>query len=710
MSKKQVAPATRYEKQIIHINKSFSEVETNLNSKIVYNLKDPIHLREGDTVSLIKAMVGQRGLTGDTISFTEEQTITLKGHIYTQANSRLYSSEDGNMGKDGHVVREFGYYPDRVGPEDPNFPIAIQVKDYEQDQPPNDPIFLIRIIPVWNKTPPESDPDNYNFFMVPETFSKTVIINPGNYTVASLSNIIELQLNGQETTNNTFKNFQLDLQNENLGFAGNFFDNQWLIGKSTYDSVFPMREFPYIKESFLTLGAFLCKFASAAPGGVPALFPPVEGYCFIDGVTFNKIIKVGVEDGLLLDINDFVSVEPFYSLNEQRVAYYGLTQGQLGQQKGGGAQLDATFQMKENIYGASEVQVIYDTETINRFSIANLHTPLKMPNYSDNDTKNPDAGQQMTKYPCKIRNGPDNFNQRGFYPLECSSGFCALSFDYEMVKTTDTYKLNEYVLNEDINIIINDVEKTKSFFKLNTFRHFEYYPETNNIMPSNLFSGSFWDRLGFGINQLYNFNSKIEVYQHLKPTDLITLTPYSMRGIITHNDSGYSLATSAGGLGVGIPMTDGTMFQPFSTFGIMPTNPGNAFADGPGKQFNILSTSKYITAENYPDLLGGKNYYIIKSNIIQNNYFDVKSNKSSIIGLINFNFVSNDTIFTTESMEFSITQDRILNEIIIELTNPDGSPASEFLLTQDSGFLLQIVRNITPELEIQEFVNQNDAK
>jgi hypothetical protein len=178
-----------------------------------------------------------------------------------------------------------------------------------------------------------------------------------------------------------------------------------------------------------------------------------------------------------------------------------------------------------------------------------------------------------------------------------------------------------------------------------------------------------------------------------------------MWGIITHNDSGYSMATSAGGLGAGLKTNDGTMFQPFSTFGVFSNVPED-YTTRPNTEFNILTTSKYLTAEKYPDLLAGKNYYIIKSNIIQNNYYDVKSNKSSIIGLINFNFVSNDTIFSTEGIEFPITQDTILNEITMELTNPDGSPVSEQILGKNSGFLIQIVRNLDIDLEVQQLENK----
>ena len=48
----------------------------------------------------------------------------------------------------------------------------------------------------------------------------------------------------------------------------------------------------------------------------------------------------------------------------------------------------------------------------------------------------------------------------------------------------------------------------------------------------------------------------------------------------------------------------------------------------------------------------------------------------------------------------------------MELTNPDGSPVSEEILSKNSGFLIQIVRNITPELELQELENKpvKDAK
>ena len=236
---------------------------------------------------------------------------------------------------------------------------------------------------------------------------------------------------------------------------------------------------------------------------------------------------------------------------------------------------------------------------------------------------------------------------------------------------------------------------------METFRHYEYYPDY--IVPIKTFQGSFWDRLGFDINQLYNFSKNVENYYRISPKNLTTLDEYTMWGIITHNDSGYSMGTSAGGLGQAMVTNDGVPFQPFSTFGIFTASPA---VPRPETQFNILTTSKYLTASKYPDLLAGKNYYIVKSNLVSNNYYDVKSNQSSILGLINFNFVSNDTIFSTEGIQYPITQDKILNQITMELTNPDGSPASEDLLSENSGFLIQIIRNITTELEIQQIENK----
>ena len=665
------------EKRIIHINKSFANVETNLNSKITYNLKNPLHLRRNDTVSLVKAMVGERGLSADTISFTETQTITMKGHIYTQANSRKY----GNFGVDKHLVQEFGYFPDKD--------IAL-VKDIEKYGPTNEPIFLVRIIPtIKDKTAPKTDPENYYYYIVPLSVSKSVVINPGNYTVAALASEVEMQLNGQQTLNNTFQNFVLGQQEKNKGFGGNFFDDEWLLGKITYKSIFPLAEFPSIDpQGYASIGSFLCGMLN---NGVSE---PGEGYCFLDGVSFNKVVNDGINLGNVYDIN--VSS----TFGGQRFVYYGLSQGPVSAENIS-LENPNTNTMKYNIYGASEFQMIYDTETINRFSIANLHTPLKIPNFGNYNTSNPNAGQQCTKFDGRDRDGDVDNRQNGFYPLECSSGFVALSFDYEKVKETSVYKeiiiIEQYELDE----ILQYGSLIRDYWKLNCFRHYEYYP--NNIVPDADFETRFWDRLGFTSNQLYNFSNNIETYQQLSLLDLESLTPYSMRGIITHNDSSFSMSTSSGGLGEGILTTNGVPFQPYSTFGILGIDPT---VDRPDTQFNILTTSKYLTAEKYPDLLGGKNYYIVKSNLITNNYYDVKSNQSSILGLINFNFVSNDTIFSTEGIEYPITQDKVLTQITMELTNPDGSPVSEEILSKNSGFLIQIVRNITPELELQELENK----
>ena len=668
------------EKKIIHINKSFGNVETNLNSKITYNLKDPLHLRRGDTVSLVKAMVGERGLTADTIAFTEIQRITFKGFIYTQANSRKY----GEFGEDKHLVQEFGYWPNITEPSGISPGPATFYNDIEQFGANNEPVFLVQIIPELKSGGDENNPDDYNYWVLPETVEKTVVINPGNYTVSALAQEFEIQLNGQQEVNDTFKNFLLQEQKDRKGFGGNFFDNKWILGKRNYLSIFPNSTTSYTYKS---IGQFLV-------GLVPNVEAPNPGYCFLDGVSFQKVVEDGRNTGTLNDINSLIMFENPTTKNEKGYVYYGLYQ----ETKVGDLQT-----MPYNIYGASEFQLLYDTETVNRFSISNLHTPLKVPNYSDYNTTNPNAGQQITKFDARELNGDPANNQQGYYPLEVSSGVVMLSFDYEKVKATPTYKDNFYVLSEDINDIIKDASKTKSYFIMNTYRHFDYYDNDEDVTAS--FEDGFWDRLGFTEQQLYNFEPNIETYQRLAPGDLQTLVPFKMWGIITHNDSGYSMATSAGGLGAGLKTNDGTMFQPFSTFGVFSNVPED-YTTRPNTEFNILTTSKYLTAEKYPDLLAGKNYYIIKSNIIQNNYYDVKSNKSSIIGLINFNFVSNDTIFSTEGIEFPITQDTILNEITMELTNPDGSPVSEQILGKNSGFLIQIVRNLDIDLEVQQLENK----
>jgi hypothetical protein len=42
----------------------------------------------------------------------------------------------------------------------------------------------------------------------------------------------------------------------------------------------------------------------------------------------------------------------------------------------------------------------------------------------------------------------------------------------------------------------------------------------------------------------------------------------------------------------------------------------------------------------------------------------------------------------------------------MELTNPDGSPVSEQILGKNSGFLVQIVRNLDIDLEVQQLENK----
>jgi hypothetical protein len=73
------------EKILINVNGKVSR-NTNSNSRIQYNLKDPIKLNVGDKITLYQAFLNERGINESTISFEEDITETLRFLYYKQGD------------------------------------------------------------------------------------------------------------------------------------------------------------------------------------------------------------------------------------------------------------------------------------------------------------------------------------------------------------------------------------------------------------------------------------------------------------------------------------------------------------------------------------------------------------------------------------------------------------------------------------------------
>ncbi len=640
------------EKKIIHVNKQFGDLQTNLKSSISYNLKDPIQLRQGDTVQLLKAMIGQRGLASDTISFDKDQEISITGFITIPANKKKL----GKFGKDDTLQIEFHTTPARISDNKPSPPgFDVNIYDEDRNGPTNTPLILYKI-------------DRTSYEMTPVKCEKTVKILAGNYTVQTLSNDFTQQMNGQIVDGNNFSDFVTKIEDSQKSFMGNYFDNEWIFGIPAYE-----------KSSE---GTDLINFSDVITKN-----NKIDGYAFVSLDAHQFIINKGKVDGVRVKPNDLTvgGIKPVF--------YYPNFLINQKQDPNADPPEYTTGFCDEFIVGASEFQLTFDTQLSDRFAYTNFHTPAKLQNFSDNKTPNSNAGQQITTINYAIKSeAPDT---PGFYPYMHSSGVLVTSFQKELYYDTDEYKRLTELYNADP----NSVSGIKAYFALLSNTTDQYFPE--GVIPESTWLNCFWDRLGFDVNQLGNIQKNLRTVNSWN-------ADYKMPGLITYNDSNYSQATGSSGLGEGIVTQNGLNLQTYDCVG--------AFAGGSGvdgqfyQEFSLLCSSKYVSANKFPDLTGGRNYYIVESDIVQNNYLDINSNEKSIIGVLNFELSSNDTIYENQFEPFPVSQDRVLTQINIELKNPDGTPVFEDILNENSGFFFLITRNVTPEMILQENVNKEIEK
>lgn len=112
----------------------------------------------------------------------------------------------------------------------------------------------------------------------------------------------------------------------------------------------------------------------------------------------------------------------------------------------------------------------------------------------------------------------------------------------------------------------------------------------------------------------------------------------------------------------------------------------------------ILTSSRPLDAQDLPDLLGENNFYLIYSNIVNNNYYSPNQGDKAggIVGICSLQFAANDTLFNTESIPFTINQTTILDQIIVRLTNPDGTSPPNKIVDKNSAFIFIIETQVYP--------------
>jgi hypothetical protein len=113
---------------------------------------------------------------------------------------------------------------------------------------------------------------------------------------------------------------------------------------------------------------------------------------------------------------------------------------------------------------------------------------------------------------------------------------------------------------------------------------------------------------------------------------------------------------------------------------------------------SILTNSRPLDAQALPDLLGENNFYLIYSNLVNNNYYSPNQGDKAggIVGICSLQFAANDTLFNTEAIQFTVNQTTILDQIIVRLTNPDGTSPPNEIINKNSAFIFIIETAVYP--------------
>lgn len=704
------------ETKIIHINGAISEIETNANNKITYKLSEPLILQEGDIVSLYQSFLNVRGISDNTMLFTEDQEIIMRFYYYVPANLRIGIGITDTLVHDNEFLyQEFQSYPAR--PYDWMYAHEIQEDlryTYYDERifgNNNTPCILCDVMEPGNSLGLPTGT------IIPRIGQKSIIIPKGTYSVDTLTKLFSDQANGIKTQaqniNAPYNDFESDRALQDEWFMNKFLDagdptitpkiDGFTTQISIYTDTFPL-VIPHTETAPITI----------TPAGKQAVqdffttdalhqlddetFARIRGNIFLTGKSW-AYVKEQWAAGQLTTVGDLVEITEntnwaagpptdyltfFYRIRTPKEAFdnHNTHDGQI-----------VRYQLPGNV-GASEFILQYSGDISNRFSFSNLHTPLKQPSHLSQATANPLSGNQMTTITVNNLSMNPNLDIwegiRGFYPLDCTSGIAVISFNFkDVINNSSTYQT---ILPSITNEQWTTPDEIQDQYKWYYFRHDEWFKPIVDADPSKLWLKSFWYRLGFAYQQIGTITPNLNKFSAY----LSAKNQWEMPGFITKNEYNLSQATSSSGLGLGIDCGNGQAYQNYGTVGIFLPCEDVSGAIGPTSSqrayYNLEATSKFYNAVNFPDLLGGKNYIIIHSNLIPNNYKSASYDGGSILGIASFEFSQLDTLFGQDEIPFTIQQSKTLHQVFLRLTWPDGTDITNDIIGAESGFILKILR------------------
>jgi hypothetical protein len=352
-------------------------------------------------------------------------------------------------------------------------------------------------------------------------------------------------------------------------------------------------------------------------------------------------------------------------------------------------------------YGTKSFSLVFNNE--NRFAFNNLSEVYRIPSVTSEvggeSTPGSAVGNQASKF---------NPGQSKSYPQECSSGNFVSSFDNKLKQQTAKYKELEA---EQAKYNNKQAEYWLYEWALELLPH-DYFYDSEVDGQLDWDNNSIWSRLGFSYSDLGNITPQLEKFN----TPNGGTTQSTMLGFITHNSYSSALQIGMSGLGDSYSKDNkgSTNIETFDEVGLMSEGTegsilGNTFkletlidyfnqydafkAARLSSEVFILATSQFFNASSLPDLSGGRNYFILESDIIPSNYLDESNSQRAIIGFVDKEFSSNDTIFSSTAIPFSLKQSKILNTIKMSVLNADGTKPNDAVLGDSSSFILMIQRN-----------------
>lgn len=349
-------------------------------------------------------------------------------------------------------------------------------------------------------------------------------------------------------------------------------------------------------------------------------------------------------------------------------------------------------------YGTKSFNLVFNNE--NRFAFNNCSEPFRIASITGDvgGTQTPASaiGNQASKF---------NFNVPSSYPQEASSGNFILSFDNKLLQQTQKYK---ELLAEQAKHADNTAEYWLYEWALTMLPHDYFYDTVNE--GAEAWDESIWVRLGFSYEELGNITPQLEKF-NTPFADPVTKQS-SMLGFMTHNSYGSSLQIGMSGLGDSYTLDNkgSSTIETFDEVGILTEDiPPDSFTfnltavssyleeytklTSATSYVFILATSQYFNASTLPDLSDGKNYFLVETDLIPSNYLDESNSQRAILGFVDKEFSSNDTIFSSTAIPFTMKQSKIVNTIMINILNADGTKPIDTVLGNSSAFLIMVQRN-----------------